>query len=134
MYCKQSAFEGRFSSKELADLLPEDDGREYKAAAADADALIDSYLAARYTTPLNPVPPLILGIAADILRYKLYDEAPPKEVNARYKDAIKLLEQLRDGDITIPGATTASDAGGVQVSAEDIVMTQCVQKNYMGCL
>lgn len=134
MYCKQSAFEGRFTSEEVAALLPEDGDRDYKTAAADADALIDSYLAAKYATPLNPVPPLIVHIAADIARYKLYDDAPPKEVDKRYKDAIKLLEQLRDGDISIPGATTADLAGGVAVSAPDPVMTECVQNDYMGCL
>lgn len=133
MYCSEAAFNARFNSKETSELLPEDGDRTYPVAASDADSLIDSYLGGRYTVPFVTAPKLIVGIAGDIARYKLYDEAPPKEVAARYKDALKLLEQLRDGDIALPGSTL-TEAAGVQVSAPDLTMTECVKRDFIGCL
>lgn len=134
MYCNEAAFEARFGSKELSELVSESDGREYSAVAADADAIVDGYLAARYTVPITTAPALIRGIAADLTRYELYDDAPPKEVTERRKLAIGLLEQLRDGEITLPGATPASDSAGVAVSAPDISFDDCDRKEFMGCL
>lgn len=134
MYCTSASFEARFGSKELAELLPEDDGREYSPVAQDADALIDSYLAARYALPLSKTFALIRAIAADLMRYELYDEAPPKEVTERRKLALEQLEMLRDGELVLPGATAAADAGGVLVSAPAISFDSCDQKDYMGKL
>lgn len=137
MYCNESAFEQRFGAKELAELLPEgegDDSRSYAAAAADADALIDGYLAARYAVPLSTVPTLIRGFAADLTRYELYDDAPPKEVTERRNLAIEQLKDIRDGKMTLPGLTAASETGGVAVSARDIAFTECVADQYMGGL
>ena len=135
MYCNEAAFEARFGSKELAELLPEegDDGREYRAVASDADSLIDSYLAARYAVPLSTAPSLIKSIAADITRYELYDDAPPKEVEARRKLALNLLEQIRDGEIVLPGVTPITDSG-IAVSARAIVFTEEKLEEFGGCL
>jgi len=52
----------------------------FDRAAADGDGLINSYLAGRYRLPLETVPPLILGIALDIYRYKLGRNAEEKDV------------------------------------------------------
>jgi phage gp36-like protein len=139
VYCDESAFEQRFGEKELAELLPDDegdDGRAYAAAASDADSLIDSYLAARYAVPLSTVPPLILGIAADLTRHELYDDAPPKEVEARYERAIELLEQIRDGELLLPGVETLESAAGgaVAVSARAIAFDECTAHKFMGGL
>jgi phage gp36-like protein len=137
VYCSEQAFEARFGSKEWGELLPEgegDDGRSYSAVAADADSLIDSYLAGRYVVPLSPIPKLIIGIAADLIRYRLYDDAPPKEVAARRTNAIKLLEQLRDGEMVLTGVTPVSESGGIAVSARDAVMTEDLMEQYSGCL
>jgi len=138
MYCNESAFEQRFGAKELAELLPDgtgDDSRSYAAAAADADSLIDGYLAARYAVPLSNVPTLIREIAADLTRYELYDDAPPKEVTARRDAAIKHLEALRDGKMDLPGITVlAASTPGVAVSARPIAFTECVADKFMGRL
>lgn len=140
MYCDESAFAQRFGEKELAELLPEDegdDGRVYAAAASDADSLIDSYLAGRYAVPLAVVPALIVGLAADLTRHELYDDAPPKEVEARYQRAIELLEQIRDGELDLPGVETLAEAdgtGSVAVSARAIAFTEKAADQFMGGL
>lgn len=139
MYANEAAFEARFGSKELAELVPEgegDDGRVYASAAADADSLIDSYLAARYTLPLSRSQPLIKGLAADLTRYELYDDAPPKEVEARRKRAIEQLEQLRDGKILLPGEVPSTSAGldGIAVASREMVFTEEKLNEYGGCL
>lgn len=139
MYCNEAAFEARFGSKELAELLPDEgageDGRSFSAVAADADSLIDTYLAGRYAVPLSPIPSVIRGIAADITRYELYDDSPPTEVAERYKDAIAKLEQIRDGELSLPGSTPAvSTNGGVTVSARDQVFTEDLLDQFGGCL
>jgi phage gp36-like protein len=134
MYCDQAAFSARFGSDEFDQLLPGGDDREYEAAAADADALIDAYLAARYAVPLSPVPDLILGIAADLTRHELYEEKPTEEVEARRALAMELLEQLRDGALAMPGVTVAATGVGVAVAARTQVFTEDLGGAYVGCL
>lgn len=135
MYCTQSAFAARFGSDEFEQLLPEDGDRTYAVAASDADGIVDGYLAARYAVPLSSVPSIIVGIAADLTRHRLYDEAPPKEVEARRKLALELLEQLRDGKLLLPGLTVASASSqSVAVSSRTAVFTEDVGDSFVGCL
>jgi phage gp36-like protein len=74
-------------------------------AIADADAEINSYLTA-YTLPLAVVPANLVRIACDITRYYLYDDQMIDIVEARYKNAIRYLEQVAAGKIAL-GADTA---------------------------
>ncbi len=59
-----------------------------------ADQLIDGYLRGRYTLPLNPVPTFHLYAR----RFEI--EMPPSMMD-RYKNAIKLLEQIQKGLISL---------------------------------
>ncbi|MGD9539087.1 MAG: gp436 family protein [Alphaproteobacteria bacterium] len=91
-------------------------------ALADADALIDGYLAGRYATPLSPAPALIVQLAADIARYKLFDDRAPEEVRLRFQDAVRTLERLQTGAVTIaapPPAAPISAAGQPKVESQD---------------
>jgi len=119
MYCPEPDFIARFGAKELDQLLCRGDwannpkgetGRTYEAAAADADAIIDSYLAMRggIVLPLpGAVPPRILELAADLTRYELYDDVKddetPAAVVVRRKLALDFLGLLAKGNATIPG-------------------------------
>lgn len=138
MYCNEQGFAQRFGEKELSELLPEgahDEGRLYRAAASDADSLIDGYICARYTVPLTTVPALIVGIAADITRHELWHGKGTEEIEERHTAAIKLLTQIRDGEISLPGATPVpSDSGGIAVSAACRVFTKCVTDDFVGRL
>lgn len=73
----------------------------------DAQTEIDSYCRAQYPVPFNPVPGLIKKIAVDIALYNLgskrgFDENSPDMILVkRYRDAVKLLENLAKGIVTI---------------------------------
>lgn len=70
-------------------------------ALADADAEIDSYLAGRYTLPLASTPVVLVRLAADITRYRLYDDGVPETVRQRYEDAVSLLKRMASGDVMV---------------------------------
>jgi len=71
------------------------------AAFTYADSLIDGYVGATYTLPLPSTPPLLVDLACDIVRYRLQGDQVPDQVRARYDDAIKLLRQIRAGDLKL---------------------------------
>jgi len=93
----------------LGDLEEEEAAAATEAAASlrdaidNADSMIDGYAASRYLTPFNPVPRLIHIISIDIAIYNLYSrrENVPEIREKRYKDAVKLLDRLADGKLTI---------------------------------
>lgn len=74
-------------------------------AITTAGSIIDGYLGGRYTLPLLTVPVLIKTIAVDIAVYKLYERRfelnMPEAMSNRYKNAIKLLEQIQKGLIRL---------------------------------
>lgn len=100
VYFTEAAFERRFGSDELRDLLA--DGASYADAESQAASLIDGFLASRYELPLATVPALVLGWAGDLTRYKLWEERAPSEVRQRYEDAIDQLKMLAGGKISLP--------------------------------
>lgn len=109
-YIDRTGLEQRFGVAEIADLLDDDNsGTESGAetnsltrACEDAQNLIDGYLASRYTLPLVSIPALVTVWAADIARFKLWDEKAPEEVRQRYEDALAQLKLLSEGKIALP--------------------------------
>lgn len=79
-------------------------------AIAQADDEINIYIGVKYTVPLSsPVPPIIRGISCDIAIYKLYKrrvEEIPETRLITYRDAIKVLKEIRDGKMPLPISTT----------------------------
>lgn len=91
-------------------------------AIAEADAVIDGYLAARYALPVSPVPALLGDIALAIVIWKLHLGAPDPKIEADYKDALRSLRDIAAGVITltIAGVDAAGKtATGVQVTDRD---------------
>lgn len=82
-------------------------------ALADADADIDAYLAGRYALPLATLPPMLERVACDLARYRLYDQKATEEVRARYEDAVRVLEQIARGAVTLglPAANAPAPEG-----------------------
>lgn len=87
-----------------------DDPDAVDKAIIDAQNEIDAKLAARYTVPFAPVPPLINSITQDIAAY-LADlvfrenrdyQTDLSPVYLRYQRAIALLGGLATGEFTIP--------------------------------
>jgi phage gp36-like protein len=93
-------------------------------AIALADGEIDTYVGVKYPVPLTaPVPAIIRGISCDITIYKIYKrrlEEVPETRETSYRDAVKLLKEIRDGKMPLPIADVdpaASFASGVLVTS-----------------
>lgn len=129
-YCTEAELVARFGDVEVADLLDRDnsgtaDTNALASAQTDADALIDGYLAGRYSVPLASAPALIVGIAANLVRYILWGNNAPEEIRKRYDDSIARLKDLSAGKLTIPAESLAplDDAGGVDYYADERIFT-----------
>lgn len=79
-------------------------------ALADAQAEVDSYLAARHATPLATVPALITTIVFNLAVANLWRGEMPGSVKDRRDNAQRQLRDMRDGKITIPGAALLAPA------------------------
>ncbi|MFA5161155.1 MAG: DUF1320 domain-containing protein [Elusimicrobiales bacterium] len=125
-YCSVGDLSGRLSDEKLIQLT--DDGNtgsanQDRAAAAIADAqeLIDGYLRGRMTLPLNPVPGLIKNIAVTLAAYSLFQRRlnvmpAPEQMKNDYDGAIRTLEKIQSGKITINDADAARGPGSYKVN------------------
>lgn len=113
-YATQTDMTERFGEPELIELTDRDGSAGaivtavLDAALADADSMIDGYLATRYTLPLASTPAVLTRIGADIARYYLYDDQAPEEVAERYKAAVAFLKAVSRGEVTL-GAAAITD-------------------------
>lgn len=105
-YATRAEMEARYGAEELAQLtdrlgtgLVADD--VLARALADADAEVDAYLGGRYTLPLTSTPPVLVRVACDIARYRLWADMASEEVRARYEDARRMLEQIASGAVRL---------------------------------
>lgn len=91
------------------------DTDKIERAIAGADAIINLHVRGRYTVPLSPIDPEILGISCDIARYKLYGDATnaPEAAKDAYEAAMAMLVAIRDGKATL----TAEAAGSTDAAA-----------------
>lgn len=80
----------------------------------DAQTEIDSYCRAQYPVPFQVVPGLIRKLAVDIALYHLMSRRGFDEESAdailvkRYRDAVKILENLAKGIVTIGPAVAGA--------------------------
>lgn len=74
---------------------------------------IDGYIGSRYPLPLSESPRLLVRVCCDIARYRLLgaDAQETEPARNRYKDAIALLKQVRDGDMGLGLTPTAQPVG-----------------------
>lgn len=118
-YATQTDLVDRFGEQEIRELTDrtgmgsEIDAAVLNKALLDADALVDAYLATKYTLPLSSPPTVVVGWAADIARFKLWDDRAPDEVRRRYEDALSQLKDVAKGVISLPPGTdgTAQKSG-----------------------
>jgi len=135
-YASQQDLIDRFGELEIIQLTdrdnvpPEAIGTDVvDRALADADALIDSYLAAHYALPLSSAPPSLVKAAADIARFYLWgDRADPKgAIRAAHDDAVRWLERLSKGlvSLEIDGASPPpAPTGDARVSGSTPVFSR----------
>lgn len=74
------------------------------AALVHADNTVNGYVAAKYQTPLSPVPDLVRTWSVSIARYILHRNGAPDNVEQDYKDAIAALKDVARGLIALPVA------------------------------
>ena len=95
-------------------------------ALIDTDAMIDGYLAARYSLPLAEVPPLLSDLAQTIAIWKLHRFEPDPKIAKDYDNALRLLRDIASGAVRLPiaGAEPAATGGtGVRITDRERPMT-----------
>ena len=120
-YATQQDLVDRFGTEQLAQLSDRTSGTVIDTvvvgrALSDADAEIDSYLAAVYTLPLGAVPAVLVRVACDIARYRLFGDRVTDQVRQLYTDAVRDLKSIVAGTIKIDGAVTLTPS----VSSETV--------------
>ena len=94
----------------------------FLSASMDADAVVDGYLATRYSLPLVETPALVVQIACDVTRYNLWDDRAPQEVRTRYEDAISKLKDISKGVIKLVLQDTGEVKSATVGQAEPVSM------------
>ncbi len=122
MYATVSDFELAFGSREALQLSNRDNAATATAVNAavlegfleGASGLIDSYLGARYQTPVvTPTQPLKQA-CLDIARYNADNVRVREDVRQRYEDRIRWLEQITKGlvELGLPGIAGLTPISG----------------------
>ncbi|AYC19820.1 hypothetical protein DZA65_02942 [Dickeya dianthicola] len=108
MYATRDDMVLAFGERECVSLTDRDfageiDDDVLTGALTRASAEIDSYLAGRYPVPWNDTPRILVGRCCDIARYLLCGAGTQMtdEIRERYNDAIRYLERVADGRITL---------------------------------
>ena len=119
MYISRDDVAAAVSRAELVQLsndegYGEPDWQIVDRAIAYACELADGYLMGRYALPLEPAPSILRHLCTDIARHWLHQRRInaadfPKPLEAAYGNAVKLLEQIRDGKIHL-GVRAAAEA------------------------
>lgn len=89
----------------------------------DAEAEVDSYLGYRFDLPLPSVPVLVARLSARITRYRLYTSrggAPEQWLTDDYNAALKTLEAIRDGKVSLGLTSAAADPGASPSSGKAV--------------
>jgi phage gp36-like protein len=111
----------RYDRHRLAELTT-DNGRDpdetaLAVALADASAEVNGYLARRHTTPLSPVPEVIVRLTCVVAVYNLATlqrDRDIEDISRRYEHAIAFLRRVADGTISLglPGDGSPDGGGG----------------------
>lgn len=79
-----------------------------ESAILDADGTIDGYLSTRYPVPLASPDKMINNLSKDIAIYNIFSRIGINEDDrentliTRYKNAIRFLEKIAEGKISLP--------------------------------
>ena len=124
MYCTKQDLIDRFGLDELIALTDRInagviDDSVLNQAIADASAEMDGYLGGRYALPLVTVPPVLIALACNMARYKLYDEQASEQVTKRFEAAIKFLFSVSKGEISL-----GVDSLGANATSTDLPQMQ----------
>lgn len=143
MYLSPEELLAFMPGKSVAQLTNDDpkaekaDMAKVQEAVRAAEELADGYLRGRYALPLSTVPTLLRDVVRTIARFKLYERRPeskmPDTVLETYKAAVKTLEQIRSGRITLGVAATAEpvpERGEHRMSAPAAYFSDAMRNAY----
>jgi phage gp36-like protein len=128
MYATQQDMIDRYGDDDLI-IAADHDGDGVADAAvvtqglSDATDLINSYVGKRETLPLATVPAVLKRLCVDIALYLM--SKPPaitEEKRKRYDDAVKLLQAISDGKVSLGISASGEPAvttGGASFTAKD---------------
>ena len=114
-YCELQDLIDRFGERELVDAVDRDgdgapDAEVVAAACEDAAAEIDARLARRYRVPFARPTRILRALSCDIARHELLNPRPHEEAIRRYEAAVKLLESIASGELSLGDAETLAEA------------------------
>jgi len=122
-YLSQATLKERFDSeRELSYLTGDEDTGVVESNDLDdaiewAEGEMDVRLAVRYATPVSSseasVTAFLKRMAADLAEYHLIARKPPvtDTTQAKYDQTIATLDKIAEGELVLPGASTASSTG-----------------------
>lgn len=87
-------------------------------ALADAEALIDGYVAQRYRLPMSPVPEILKKHACSIAFYNLHRGRYTDEVRKEYEDVLTFLRGVARGEVSLPAAGHESASAPAEARVE----------------
>lgn len=132
MYCSLSDLMNQVSETVLI-ALTDDEGQVINegiinASINTADSEINGYAQKQYTVPFNPIPDVIRKISVDISLYNLFsrrgfDKEKDAAIYDRYKAAIRFLENLAHGVVTI-GAREPAPPIGAEIRSNKRIFTR----------
>jgi phage gp36-like protein len=133
-YTNAAGIYGLIGEDLVTDLLDldEDDGDDSAVLTAritDAGAIVDAYLAKRYTVPFAAItdtpdtPDVVQLIAKKLVASELLK--PRRELNAQremyWKEAIDMLKAISSGALDVPGASELdADEAGIGFAFDDV--------------
>lgn len=141
-YLTEDGYTERFGEKELEEVLATDDSLTLAAAIADAESIVNGYLAAvpdrTFVVPLAiAVPARIQELTADLARYEIHAKKATHEIKRRRNEAVRFLENLVKGLVAIPellpgGGAVPEPTSGLTVDAQERVFTAGNLRGYVG--
>ncbi|KKP40306.1 MAG: mu-like protein prophage Flumu protein gp36 [Candidatus Peregrinibacteria bacterium GW2011_GWC2_33_13] len=114
-YCNPDDIKQQVTEATLIEITDDNLAGEINAAVVNeailySATIIDGYLRGRYTLPLPTIPEIVKILAVDLSIFRLYlrrfHTDMPDSINDKYKNSIKLLEQIQKGIISL-GIETA---------------------------
>lgn len=138
-YAAQQDLVTRFGERELIELTDRADPPSgvidagvVAAALADTDGEINGYLTRLYSLPLPAVPELIVNVACDIARYRLFEHRTTDQVERRYDAAIETLEAIAKGELKLqlPGGAMLATDETVLLEGDDRLFTRNRLKGF----
>lgn len=142
-YLTPAQYNARFGEEELAELALSMPGQTVADAIADAESIVDGYLAAvpgrTFVVPLAlpAVPRRITELTADLARYELHAKKVTHEIKRRRDQAIAFLEGMVKGLVAIPELLPMAGQpeeiiGGLTADGCERVFTCETLRGYVG--